>query len=157
MADHLVPVPGVGLWRLSFDPGAVHVGMATMQGLRCVQAVEYDPQGAYRVLESALSEGNGPVEEVIIEEFRLYPWKLQEQGFREMLTSECIGVLKYICDRAGVVWVQQPASIQKVTEARMKEQGVRLVSRGNGPHAKSAELHGLYRVWKLEEAKSWDG
>lgn len=68
-----------------------------------------------------------------------------------MKTSECIGVLKYICDRAGVSWVQQPASIQKPTEARMKAQGVRLVSRGHGPHAKSAELHGLYRVWTLTE------
>lgn len=140
---------GEGLLRIAIDPGEVHVGWAVMRGLACVRAAEYTPDGAAFVLESTLALE--VVEEVVIEEYRLYPWKSQEQGFREMKTSELIGALKWICGKKDMPVVMQPASIQKVTERRMKAQGVKLLSRGKGPHAKSAELHGLYRVWTLEE------
>jgi hypothetical protein len=127
---------------IAIDPGAAHVGWAVFEKGLCMRAVEYTPDGAAFLLESILALET--VETVVIEEFRLYSWKAQDQAFREMLTSECIGALKWICKKAEVPVVMQPASIQKPTAARLKAAGIKLTSRGQGPHAKSAELHGWY-------------
>lgn len=106
----------------------------------------------YRNLMHWLSRP-GPVEsrkptrpvEVIIEEYRLYPDLLQQQGYSKVQTVEVIGVIRYLCGLAGVEMIEQGASIKKPAFAVMKARGFEW-PKGLDQHAKDAVAHGYYRI-----------
>lgn len=129
---------------LAIDPGEVHVGIALFKrgsggrGAYCDYAIEVTPA------EMILRLENDPYEKLIVEEFRLYPWKMAEQGFSQIKTAELIGVIRYIARKRHIEVVQQPASIKQACEGILRAKGVVLQSRGHGPHAKDAELHGFF-------------
>lgn len=128
--------------RLSIDPGDKHVGWAhDIRG--DLEAGEWSNEECiYKVL--ALLPG---VDELVIEEFALYPWENHRQALSRMLTPQLIGQLKLVAGEAGVEVVEQQASIKKPTRAQLRGRGIKQI--GKGPHAKDAELHYYYR--KLRE------
>lgn len=121
---------------LGIDPGARHNGVVLFDDEVMRWSEELKPYELY-VRVSGIANS---LDTCVMEEFRLYPWLMGEQGFSALETVEVIGVVKYICNMKGVSVVMQPASIKKPTQARMRG---RLASKN--PHARDAELH--VRFW----------
>lgn len=161
---------------LSMDPGSKHVGIAhfdwTPTGWRCTWAKETQPAGLYAYLIETLDEGI--YDELVIERFIISLRMLQEAGRSRrggeaalsedaVETIECIGAVRLLAAMRRVPLVKQVPSRQreaadKITRFGLSETG--LTSRGYGPHAKSAELHGWYRIWRQGwrgEGRGWRG
>lgn len=160
---------------LSIDPGSKHVGFAQFEwtGLRwqCAWAKETQPAGLYAYLAEALEAGI--YDELVIERFIISLKMLQEAararggsaGLSEdaVETIECVGGVRLLAAMARVPLVKQVPSRQreaadKIARFGLTESG--MASRGFGPHAKSAELHGWYRVWRMGfrgEGLGWRG
>ena len=134
-------------WRrfVAIDPGSVHCGVAIFEKGACVETVELKPQDLFRMMEHTEVDG------VVMEEFRLYPWKAKEQTFSPLGTVETIGVVKYLCRKRGFVYVMQSAQIKTPTAAQLNARGVRFRSVGAGPHCRDAELHGWYYLLRRKE------
>lgn len=131
--------------RLAVDPGDVHVGWALGaegDGPERVTTGEWTPRECLRAVRELCSEGW--VDEVVIEEFALYPGRAAEQAGSSMRTSQLIGAIKLVCDETGVGWHEQGAYIKKSTRAQLKARGIGL---GKGSiHAKDAWLHYWHRT-----------
>lgn len=131
---------------LAIDPGAIHVGVAEFidhgNYAEEVKAYETTPDGLYRIL----ADDDIAIETVVCEEFRLYPWAMKEQGFSPIQTVEVIGVIKHLCLDRKIKLVMQSATIKRPTEGILRSlmKGTRLLSHGQGPHARDAEVHGWY-------------
>lgn len=127
---------------VAIDPGEIHCGVATWNDSDTDPHVyEYDPELLAEVLESWY-HGSGWKPTTVIEEFRLYPWKAQEQGYSQLKTVEVIGVVRHLCRRFGVTLVEQSATIKKPTFAQLQARGVLL--KGTNQHMRDAEAHGWY-------------
>src|SRR5258708_1845457 len=126
---------GGGGLILSIDPGEVHVGVALLRltggGLKitCDWAYEIKPPELIQMLEK---EERTHIGQVLCEEFRLYPWKMAQQGFSQIKTVELIGVIRYLCEKRGFKLTEQPASIKEPTERILKAKGIMLKSYGQG-------------------------
>lgn len=129
---------------LAVDPGEVHCGWAEFSNDKCTHAGEWSPPEMYQYIVD-YSHRYG---ELVVEEFRLYPWKSEAQGFSQLRTVEVIGVLRYLASQHELPMIEQSARIKKPTFARFDAMGYEWVSRGHGGHAKDAEAHGLYRTHK---------
>lgn len=139
---------------------------------RCQWAKETQPAGLYAYLVEAASEGL--YDELVIERFIISLRMLQDaarrsgRGFAAMSedaveTIECIGAVRVLAAMAKLPLVKQTPSRQHEALQRLGRFGMhesRLASRGNGPHARSAELHGWYRVWRQgwgSKGSGWRG
>lgn len=131
---------GVFLWAI--DPGDPHCGVAKFMGEKCVAAEELVPWELLGALERQLARGQ--LDEVVCEEWRLYPQGASVMIGSPMPTVEVIGVIRWLCKRAEVPLTMQPASIKRPTERILRTHGVKMMSRGAGPHARDAEIHGWY-------------
>jgi hypothetical protein len=131
---------------LSIDPGTVHCGLALFHDEHCDWAQEYTPSDLLSVVEKALEDC--AVSEIVCEEFRLYPKAASMLAYDDLRTVEVIGVLRWLCSRAKVPFILQPASIKRATTAMVKRRAIELASHGAGEHARDAELHGFYRIWR---------
>lgn len=128
---------------IGIDPGEVHNGVCVL-GCRDGEwslrdAAEYSVEGLFTYVEAVR-----PADTVALEEYRLYPWLLQQQGFSEVLTVETIGVVKYICRLRGTTVHKQPATIKKPTFAVMEYFG--LGPTGKNQHIRDAEAHAWHYV-----------
>lgn len=143
-------------------------------GWRCVRAQETQPAGIFAMLIEWLENTNPDgsartpvVQEVVIEEFTISLKLLQEAARRSGKkwaaqskdaneTIECIGGVRLCCALAKVPLVRQQPNAQGQAWNKLQKYGIvsseeKLVSHGWGPHAKSAELHGWYRVFQMIE------
>lgn len=139
---------------IAIDPGDVHVGMAEFEEGHCVQAWEETPAGALFYVAERLVAND--FDALVIEEFRLYPWKAQQQAFSQMKTAELIGAFKLLWATNGqmivtgtvpnTIWYQQGAAIKKPIDKHLKARGVTMLADENkaGGHARDAELHGYH-------------
>ena len=131
----------------SIDPGSVHCGTAWWEDGECKWTREYTPYGLFQLLNNWMTLKSGDV--VVMEEFRLYPWKSAEQGFSQLKTVETIGVVRWI---VGTKWsgavelIEQPALIKKPTMGQMRARGVTNLAteEKTGGHCADAFLHGWY-------------
>ena len=96
----------------------------------------------------------GPRGVLVIEEFRLYPWASQEQGFTSLAVVEVIGALRWnvlqIDEANRPAVVMQGAHIKKAGQRYMDEEGIEAI--GPNQHARDAEMHGWYWV-----GRKWHG
>lgn len=88
-----------------------------------------------------------PVELLVVEEFRLYPWVLQEGGldFDEVRTARAIGALEFIARAKNMDLILQPATVKEPS----MEAGARELFQTplhENRHANDAILHGWYHV-----------
>jgi hypothetical protein len=140
------------------DPGDIHVGLAEFRGGRCIAASETRPEAFCDMLfdlshESDRSAGpNGVRGEmapdlVVLERFALRGELMAQQQGSEFLTSQMIGAIRFICRRGGIPLVIQTPQQHKLIPKREPWKSWplrRWTSYGHGPHAKSAEMHGLF-------------
>lgn len=132
---------------IAIDPGDKHVGWAAIPVDKLGgwdwddrHTTTFEPQETLDMLRK-ISENGIQVIVLVVEEFRLYPWKAKEQGFSQFHTAEMIGQLKL-----WVRWfspetelVMQPAAVKKPTFAIMQGRKIPL-TRGT-QHSKDAEAH----------------
>lgn len=138
------------LW-FSIDPGENNVGFAEWSGTECLEARHTEPDVAVDYVMKIAKEGGLGL--LVHERFALYPGAEQGRGQMgsEFLTSQMIGVLKFICRHTKVPVVSHLAShhknLVKRAEFRPPVKPLRAwKSYGNGGHAKDAESLGLYHI-----------
>lgn len=146
MNDNSLP----GLW-FSIDPGDANVGLAEWWGTECQVARHTTPDEAVDYVMGVAKEGR--LDLLVHERFALYPGAEQGRGQMgsEFLTSQMIGVLKFICRHTGVPVISHLASHHKnyIKKAEFKPPAKPLrdwKSYGQGPHAKDAESLGIYHA-----------
>lgn len=143
-------------YLLAVDPGDKHVGWASWdRGAR--DAGEVAAAEAIEKVDGLLREHAALTRLLIIEEFRLYPWKAASLSFARMATSEMVGALKYLAATAGVPWVEQGASVMQPTLAQARQRGTLLPAAAAGRHAAAAELHLLHYLFKSQTTDGRDG
>ena len=136
---------------LTNDPGDIHCGVAKWAGSALEWADEMTVEEYVALLEdlTGLTSGRRLIELLVQEKFTLYGWKAHEQVGSEMLTSQLIGVSKYICQRAGVHYLSYRAKEVKLavkeqqpyasmTAKDWRARGARRVN----SHVKDAIVHG---------------
>lgn len=133
---------------VAIDPGEKHCGVAVWeQGKGAwsqLQPYEVDPYALFYMI--AGYEPHGKVT-VVMEEYKLYPWLLQQQGFSAVKTVETIGVVRWLCHCRDWTLVEQSATIKKPATGFMQTKGIEF--RGTNQHMRDAEMHGWY--WILKE------
>lgn len=153
--------------RLAIDPGDVHVGWAYHQpkfGMRA-ECGEWRPKEACRAIKDMILSGE--IDEILLEEYRLYDKNYENQAWSPFKTVQLIGAIKWIAedygslshpggtcpvhgDYVGVHVHEQGATIKTATRAQLAARGIRQL--GSGTHARDAELHLWHRVLREMEA-----
>ena len=118
------------------DPGGAHVGVATWKTGEELKATEIDAEKWLPLFERMVKSADV----VIIEKFVLYPSKAAVQAWSPMATSEMIGAMKWIAEKAGVPVVEQGADIKNPTRRQCKARNLKWKDNKSG-HASDALLH----------------
>jgi hypothetical protein len=141
---------------VSIDPGDRHVGFATWVQDECLEAVELTPSECVTTLEVMLKAGI--LEVIVYEKFALYAWNEKSMAGNEFITSQLIGIIKYLANRYGVNCVGQFASEHKriykmgwFKDLTPRDQRA-LPWWGNGAHAKDAWCIGTWFVRQRKAA-----
>ena len=136
-------------YLLAIDPGEVHTGFALFRAdvgndrpwvwkLRDAWTIDGRELAEDRIVEML---HDLPVEQVVIEEFRIYPG---QNTWSEVQTAWLIGVVLHHCRRLGIPIKRQKAAVKKPTFAILRSRGTPL--RGDTQHAKDAEAHGWFWI-----------
>lgn len=153
----------------AYDPGDKYTGIAYFRekpgfirpgelGWECHNARVADPDEALDELASDLIRGR--VLYVVYERFRLYPDKAQAQANSEFLTSQSIGVIRWLvrnCNltradqgKEPIALVSSGAEDKRPTREILRSKGIKSTARrlkaGPGEHALDAELHGWRHI-----------
>lgn len=81
---------------------------------------------------------------IVIEAFRLYPWKANAKTWSSFPEVEVIGAIKHECYRLGFDWVEQGADTKALfNDEKLKKLGL---WKGFTAHGRDAIRHALYRV-----------
>lgn len=144
---------------LSIDPGDTHCGMAfwaqcvwtdTGWGWECVHTAEMTPAECLHTVRGVCE--SRIVDAIIVEEFKLYPGKAEQQAFSQLQTSQLIGGIKATWGWYGnhTELVEQSASIKKPAKAIARAKKYRSTARRQktGDHCVDAEVHGFYYTHK---------
>lgn len=142
---------------MSVDPGDRYVGVTAWRGTTPTACYETDPEGLVNTLEVMC---DGPIiETLVVEKFELYPWLQKSLGGNEFLTSQLIGVCKYLAHRGNVRFVGQLARVGKSTYRTDWYQSLSAGEKRrmpwwgklkNGDHAKDSWAHGMYYIKSQE-------
>lgn len=82
---------------------------------------------------------------LVMEDFRLYPWKAKEQSWSQLKTPQLIGVIKYWAFQHRIPLVLQPASIKtNYPDAYL----TKLSNSATIIHVRDSIRHGLYYLEK---------
>lgn len=136
---------------LAIDPGERHCGMAWFIDGKCTQAIERLPGEC--IIQVRLDLEVRAIDVLVVEEYRLYPWKAAQQAFSQIKTIEVIGVLRYLFAIHGtdaMTWVEQGASIKEPTQGILRAKGLKKRAKGS-QHALDAELHGYYYLMNRDK------
>ncbi len=141
---------------VSIDPGDRHVGFATWVLGDCLDAVELTPDQSIKTLEELMDRGT--LDHIVYEKFALYAWNEKSMAGNEFVTSQLIGVYKYLASRSDVPISGQFASQHKriyrmdwFKDLSVKEKR-EMPWWGNGNHAKDAWVIGKWFVRQREQA-----
>jgi len=144
---------------------ADHVDQSRKGKLVLLRAVTVEPSVLYRELETLMPS----LHHLVLERYSLYPWLAREQGYSELETAQCVGVVKYICTRADVDFTLQDAKKNlKEGRANALKAGFQMKDRvlGSGrfkyrgpdfdlpgkPHRRDACAHGA--MWATTNPRS---
>ena len=86
---------------------------------------------------------------VVVEDFRLHPWKAAALSWSDMPAPQVIGYVKVLCATQNVspLVMQQPSAKAAVPNALLKRLGWYACTRGK-PHARDALRHLVYYIMK---------
>lgn len=165
---------------VAIDPGAPHHGvvMAAVKPDSCLLLGAWEFKGEDELFDrySYWARGGG-LANLILEEYRLYPWQARNQGFSDFPVPQAIGVLKYISSQYQIPVTMQKAAIKKearkIAQARGLPMAVRSLGSGKGAyrgpdfdakwfkdmfgvrssqHIRDAMAHLVHWVWTNREA-----
>lgn len=88
---------------VSIDPGDLHVALAWWELGTCTMVEECNPDEAVERLEDAFKRN--AIDLVACEKFALDAKRAAQQSGSEFLTSQLIGVIKYLCRKNNVPYV----------------------------------------------------
>ena len=139
---------------LTVDPGE-HTGWSTWTDGSLTDAGTLELDEFVPSVAAALEVPyGGPIEEetvaaitgielLVIEDWALYPWKLQSLAWDKCRTARGIGALEFIAKAAGKPYILQPASIKDAAVAGGAED---LFFRplDENRHQNDAIMHGVY-------------
>jgi hypothetical protein len=128
---------GIVVNVFSIDPGEKHQGTAYFINGKCQWAIECTKEVLYNRIV------NLKIDQIVVEEYRLYPWLASQQGFSTMPTIEVIGVIKWLSSQRGISVNMRPAMELKAAKAHFAGQTI-----AKNDHALDAELHGM--MWLRE-------
>lgn len=89
---------------LSVDPGDVHAAIAKWEGTKCTGTIETSPRQALLIIERKLQDNE--IDGLIYERFALDPRRAGQQSGSEFLTSQMIGVLKWLCEVKYSIYIE---------------------------------------------------
>lgn len=132
----------------AFDPGET-TGLAIVEGpcTGVVLAQDSDIDTLWFLLTETTRKLENPLDlrEIVIEDFRLYPGAIRNQGFSRPASPEMIGRLaEKIKEIDASIVFQAPSMRMRITDQVLKASG--LYTKGI-PHANDALRHALYRLW----------
>lgn len=151
---------GLSEFLLIPRPDGTYRGDCMDQSMRgkivLLRAVTLTPADLYRALEAQMPH----LHHLVLERYSLYPWLAREQGYSELETAQCVGVVKYICDKAQVPYTLQDAKGNlKAGRALAQQHGFRMKERALGsgrfryrgpdfdlpgkPHRRDSSAHGV--------------
>src|SRR5580692_11051045 len=127
--------------------------------IRLMQCRTLTPHDLYGELERIAPL----IHAVVLERYSLYPWMAREQGFSELLTAQCVGVVTDIAVRrfkVPVFCLQDAKGTLKGGRAQAARAGFRMKDRALGsgrfryrgpdfdlpgkPHRRDAAAHGVF-------------
>ena len=131
----------------SVDPGSVHTGVCTWDGVDVVGSCELRPQeftewvGAMVI--SALTGGERPVR-VVAEEFRLEPARAAALAGSTLGVVRQLGALGLFCWLSSTPLVLQSNKVLNPARGLARARGWVYHTLDGSEHARDAERHGLY-------------
>lgn len=126
---------------VAIDPGRTN-GFAFFEGetLQLSGYIKNSHEAINRMFELILTFAP---DELVVESFRLYPWKAQQQFWSDFETAEIIGIIKHWAWEQKIPVIMQPASNkQPFPDERLRKMNVYVPNN----HARDAVRHGLYRL-----------
>ena len=138
---------------IAIDPGET-CGVALFEGGRCYRSIPMTDMGCLHLIENYLS-GYSFSGELVVERFRLYASKAQQQVGSTFRTVEVIGAIKWMVHLRQmrdehVLLIMAPADIKKATAGNMRGRGIRSIVFEKDSklkeHALDAEQLGYWRL-----------
>lgn len=135
---------------VSIDPGG------SASGKRTIGVVMWDESGLPLKMEqydqdeldeflSNLQAVRSTLKVIIVEGYRVFSHKLEAHRNQKMLTSECIGRIKFAAKMLGVPVVEQASTVLSTAE---KWSGTKMPKNHDKSHSVSAYLHGYFYLHK---------
>jgi hypothetical protein len=125
---------------VAIDPGEKHCGIAWFNNGEFT-AITMSPDKFLNQLHKLMLAGDNLMT-LVVEEFRLFPWKSGVQAFSQMSTCEVIGVIKYLARLYNQeVVFQKPSDVKSfVSDNKLRQAGMLT----GDSHAKDASRHLFY-------------
>ena len=132
-----------GLPLLSFDPGKT-TGVALFKGPHLVkgwQETTPDLPKATKTYKHLIRTHKPKI--VIVEDYKVYRWKVKDHAWADLLTARLIGCLETLCIMQEIPMVKQMAHLPKqfCTDQKLKDWGFYIKG---APHARDAIRHACY-------------
>jgi len=131
----------------SVDPGSVHTGVCTWDGVQVVESRELRPQEftewVSAMIISALTGGGRPAR-IVAEEFRLEPARATALAGSTLGVVRQLGALELFCWLSSTPLVLQPNKVLNPAKGLARARGWAYHTRDGSEHARDAERHGLY-------------
>lgn len=150
---------GAGFW-IAIDPGET-VGFSIWRGKDLIWAdqlpmwkfadaiYEWAAQGQPPggELLGIPQDANSRLEAMVVEQWQLYPWELQNLAWDECRTARVIGALTLICRQFGIQFILQGADIKEGAIAAGAE-AMFLEPVHENRHANDSIMHGTFYLAK---------
>ena len=82
---------------------------------------------------------------VVFERFNLYPQMAKSLSWNSFYPCEVIGVIRYLCDKLGICYIEQAPSVKKYFGGFQRDwDQLQELSQGTTEHTKDAYMHLKY-------------
>lgn len=129
---------------VTFDPGHM-TGYALFEDgqLRDSGEFSYLEDPGLHILSLWLHRNTAHIDLVIIEKFALYAWKAQHKSWDTFPEVEVIGVIKYLCRRNSIRFIEQLPSQKDMFTNKYIDTFIGKEKQVSSRHAYDAIRHGL--------------
>lgn len=120
---------------VAIDPGDSHHGVVMAKVLpdSCLITGAWEFSGEEELWDRfALWSRTGGLMNVVLEEYRLYPWMARQQGFSNFPTPQVIGAIRYIARQHNIPVTMQKAADKKIGRKLAEARGVPMTLRSLG-------------------------
>jgi hypothetical protein len=120
---------------MAIDPGKANGWAVFTDKSKPEKSGTLDPSGLYGLLESE------EITHLVYESYRLYATHANQMIGDDFIAPQVIGVIKYLCEKRGIPYWEQPATLKAYyNDNRLKKLGLYVPV----DHRRDAIRHGLY-------------